>query len=163
MLSLMKMKDLDPVARRLLLTRVGRMLPTERQEHGRREGFHLEGVYLRRGTLYWHDDSPVQGFCHEAGHAMLLTPEERKVWEDDEIPTDEDTVMVLEVEIQRGIPGRGVARALADMDAVGYVFHGDSRRASWGPYSEVSSHTWWRRYARRDIDFPWAFMASERG
>lgn len=159
-MSLTTMKDLTTEARRMLLDRIARVLTTERQECSRREGFHLEGVYLRRGTLYWHDDSPVHGFCHEAGHAMLLTPQERQAWEEDEIPTDEDVVMVLEVELQRGIQGRGVGRALADMDTVGYVFLSDHKSQSWRSSSEVSAQTWWRCHVRDNVALPWEVQAS---
>lgn len=164
------MRDLPPHSLGELLDRVRccGIEPVETVLEEPPGDFHGERVGFDRGTLYWHMDSPVHGFCHEAGHALLLPS--REEWAavagsfgDDgrmpclpgDIPTDEDAVLVIQCEMARGLEGAGVKRMLRDMDEAAYQFNS---KAADHPYFNVLAATWWRQLEdeERRVPTPWS-------
>lgn len=140
----------------------------EYDEQKARHGYNFEAGF-ERGVLYYYHLTPVDAITHETGHALLLTVQDRlamkvangdfdsMMWdyawwaEGDSIY--EETVMYLQVQMSRNIPGMGVRWALNEMDVIGYTF-GIGRNHACTPYS------WWksrRRHIHRFIreNIPW--------
>jgi len=99
-----------------------------------------EGVCLYRGELLWAWDgicpATLDAFCHEAGHALQLEAAERAEWEYEDIRTDESLAMAVQVELQRGIRGLGMVRAVDVMQAIDY-------------FSDTTGQRWLRRKSTR--------------
>lgn len=73
----------------------------------------------------------MHSLLHEAGHLMLMPPEQRAAVHTDAGDTqrDEDAVCYLQLLLADALPGFGRERAFADMDAWGYSFRLGSARA----------------------------------
>jgi hypothetical protein len=81
-------------------------------------------------TVYARGDTPVHSLLHEAGHLLLLTPEQRARVHTDatDCQREEDAVCVLQALLGDALPGVGRERIWADMDAWGYTFRLGSAR-----------------------------------
>lgn len=81
--------------------------------------------------VYARDDTPLHSLLHEAGHLMVMPPEQRVAVHTDAGDTqrDEDAVCYLQLLLAEELPGFGRERAFADMDAWGYTFRLGSARA----------------------------------
>lgn len=86
---------------------------------------------LRGDRLYARLDTPVHSVLHEASHYICMTPERRAGLDRDAGGDDleEAAVCYLQVLLAGELPGVGVERAFADMDAWGYSFRHGSARA----------------------------------
>jgi hypothetical protein len=82
-------------------------------------------------TVHARADTPVHSLLHEAGHLLLLTPEQRARVHTDatDCQREEDAVCVLQALLGDALPGVGRERVWADMDAWGYTFRLGSARA----------------------------------
>jgi hypothetical protein len=82
-------------------------------------------------TVYARGDTPVHSLLHEAGHLLLLSPEQRAVVHTDatDCQLEEDATCVLQALLGDALPGVGRERIWADMDAWGYTFRLGSARA----------------------------------
>lgn len=102
------------------------------------------GAWLVHGTLYYGPQTDADTFGHEACHALLLTPEQRAVWNHENTPTSEETTMALQVELWRRIRGAGVRRAVRWMMCVGYAFGEHSGGSAKG--IERGAWSWFKQY-----------------
>ncbi len=81
-------------------------------------------VYARR-------DTPLHSLLHEACHLMVVPPPLRARIHTDASDSqfEEDATCYLQLLLAEDIPGFGIDRAFADMDAWGYTFRLGSARA----------------------------------
>jgi len=95
-------------------------------------------VHVRR-------DTPLHSLLHEACHLIVLPPERRAAIHTDasDCQLEEDATCCLQLLLADALPGFGIERAYADMDAWGYTFRLGSTRA----------------YAEQDADAAWAWLA----
>ncbi len=91
-------------------------------------------VYARR-------DTPLHSLLHEACHLIVLSPERRAAIHTDasDCQLEEDATCCLQLLLADALPGFGIERAYADMDAWGYTFRLGSARA----YAEQDAETAW--------------------
>ena len=82
-------------------------------------------------TVHARGDTPVHSLLHEAGHLLLLSPEQRAAVHTDatDCQLEEDATCVLQALLGDELPGVGRERIWADMDAWGYTFRLGSARA----------------------------------
>ena len=82
-------------------------------------------------TVHARADTPVHSLLHEAGHLLLLSPEQRAAVHTDatDCQREEDATCVLQALLGDALPGVGRERIWADMDAWGYTFRLGSARA----------------------------------
>jgi hypothetical protein len=87
------------------------------------------GLVARR--LHVRGDTPAHSLLHELSHFVCMTPDRRVGLETDAGgDTDEEcAVCYLELLLAETLPGFGLRRCLADMDAWGYSFREGSARA----------------------------------
>lgn len=102
---------------------------------------------LRGERLYARLDTPVHSVLHEASHYICMTPErraglDRNAGGDD---LEESAVCYLQVLLSGELPGVGVDRAFADMDAWGYSFRLGSARA-WFESDAQDARAWLRQH-----------------
>ncbi len=76
-------------------------------------------------------DTPVHSLLHEACHLIVIPPELRARVHTDasESQFEEDATCYLQLLLADALPGFGIARAFADMDAWGYSFRLGSAQA----------------------------------
>ena len=81
-------------------------------------------VYVRR-------DTPLHSLLHEACHLIVIPPPLRARIHTDASDSqfEEDATCYLQLMLAEDIPGFGIERAFADMDAWGYTFRLGSARA----------------------------------
>lgn len=94
-------------------------------------------------TVYARDDTPVHSLLHEAGHLIVLSPEERLAVHTDATDSieEEDATCYLQIVLADELPGVGRARLMADMDAWGYSFRLGSTRA-WFEHDAENAQAW---------------------
>jgi hypothetical protein len=82
-------------------------------------------------TVHARGDTPVHSLLHEAGHLLLLSPEQRAAVHTDatDCQQEEDATCILQALLGDELPGVGRDRIWADMDAWGYTFRLGSARA----------------------------------
>lgn len=83
------------------------------------------------GTVYARGDTPLHSLFHEACHLIVLPPEVRLRIHTNATDSvfEEDATCYLQLLLADRLPGFGLDRALADMDAWGYTFRLGSARA----------------------------------
>ena len=93
-------------------------------------------VYARR-------DTPVHSLLHEACHLIVIPPALRfRVHTDaSDSQFEEDATCYLQLLLARELPGFGIERAFADMDAWGYTFRLGSARA-WFHQDAEDARSW---------------------
>ena len=108
---------------------------------------------LKGDNLYARLDTPVHSVLHEASHYICMTPERRAGLDRDAGGDDpeESAVCYLQVLLAGELPGVGVDRAFADMDAWGYSFRLGSARA-WFEGDAEDARRWLRRHGVTDGD-----------
>ena len=76
-------------------------------------------------------DTPVHSLLHEACHLIVLPPERRAAIHTDasDSQLEEDATCYLQLLLADALPGFGIERAFADMDAWGYTFRLGSAKA----------------------------------
>lgn len=96
-------------------------------------------------TVHARRDTPMHSLLHEACHLIVLPPERRAAIHTDasDCQREEDATCCLQLLLADALPGFGIERAYADMDAWGYTFRLGSARA----------------YAEQDADAVWAWLA----
>ena len=82
-------------------------------------------------TVYARSDTPLHSLLHEACHLMVIPPQLRyRVHTDaSDSQFEEDATCYLQLLLADALPGFGIERAFADMDAWGYSFRLGSARA----------------------------------
>lgn len=102
---------------------------------------------LRGDRLYARLDTPVHSVLHETGHFICMTPERRAGLDRDAGGDDleESAVCYLQVLLSGELPGVGVDRAFADMDAWGYSFRLGSARA-WFESDAADARAWLQQH-----------------
>jgi hypothetical protein len=108
---------------------------------------------LRGDRLYARLDTPVHSVLHEAGHYICMTPERRAGLDRDAGGDDleESAVCYLQVLLAGELPGVGMERAFADMDAWGYSFRLGST-AAWFEKDAQDARLWLRQHGVTDGD-----------
>jgi hypothetical protein len=108
---------------------------------------------LKGDRLYARLDTPVHSVLHEASHYICMTPERRAGLDRDAGGDDpeESAVCYLQVLLAGELPGVGVDRAFADMDAWGYSFRLGSAR-TWFEGDAEDARRWLRRHGVTDGD-----------
>jgi hypothetical protein len=103
--------------------------------------------------LYARLDTPVHSVLHEAGHYICMTPERRAGLDRDAGGDDleESAVCYLQLLLAGELPGMGMERAFADMDAWGYSFRLGSTRA-WFESDAEDARRWLRQHGVTDGD-----------
>ena len=83
------------------------------------------------GAVYARGDTPLHSLLHEACHLIVLPPEVRLRIHTNATDSvfEEDATCYLQLLLADRVPGFGLDRALADMDAWGYTFRLGSARA----------------------------------
>ena len=101
---------------------------------------------LKGDRLYARLDTPLHSVLHEASHYICTTPERRAGLDRDAGGDDleESAVCYLQVLLAGALPGVGVDRAFADMDAWGYSFRLGSTRA-WFERDAEDARNWLRQ------------------
>ncbi len=96
-------------------------------------------------TVHARRDTPLHSLLHEACHLIVLPPERRAAIHTDasDCQLEEDATCCLQLLLADALPGFGIERAYADMDAWGYTFRLGSAHA----------------YAEQDADAVWAWLA----
>ncbi len=81
-------------------------------------------------TVHARRDTPVHSLLHEACHLIVLPPERRAAVHTDASDSqfEEDAACYLQLLLADALPGFGMERAFADMDAWGYTFRLGSSR-----------------------------------
>lgn len=76
-------------------------------------------------------DTPLHSLLHEACHLIVIPPERRERIHTDASDSqfEEDATCYLQLLLADEVPGFGIERAFADMDAWGYTFRLGSARA----------------------------------
>ncbi len=82
-------------------------------------------------TVYARRDTPLHSLLHEACHLIVIPPTLRyRVHTDaSDSQYEEDATCYLQLLLAEHLPGFGIERAFADMDAWGYTFRLGSARA----------------------------------
>lgn len=82
-------------------------------------------------TVHARRDTPVHSLLHEACHLIVLPPEKRALVHTDASDSqfEEDATCYLQLQLAGALPGFGIERAFADMDAWGYTFRLGSAKA----------------------------------
>ncbi len=82
-------------------------------------------------TVHARRDTPVHSLLHEACHLIVLPPERRAAIHTDasDCQLEEDATCCLQLLLADALPGFGIERACADMDAWGYTFRLGSAKA----------------------------------
>jgi hypothetical protein len=82
-------------------------------------------------TVYARRDTPLHSLLHEACHLIVIPPSLRyRVHTDaSDSQYEEDATCYLQLMLAEQLPGFGIERAFADMDAWGYTFRLGSARA----------------------------------
>lgn len=82
-------------------------------------------------TVHARRDTPLHSLLHEACHLIVIPPQLRyRVHTDaSDSQYEEDATCYLQLLLSAELPGFGLDRALADMDAWGYTFRLGSARA----------------------------------
>ena len=82
-------------------------------------------------TVHARRDTPVHSLLHEACHLIVLPPERRAAIHTDasDSQREEDATCYLQLLLANALPGFGIERAFADMDAWGYTFRLGSAKA----------------------------------
>ncbi len=82
-------------------------------------------------TVYARRDTPVHSLLHEACHLIVIPPELRARVHTNasESQFEEDATCYLQLLLADALPGFGIQRAFADMDAWGYSFRLGSAQA----------------------------------
>ena len=108
---------------------------------------------LRGDRLYARLDTPVHSVLHEASHYICMTPERRAGLDRDAGGDDleESAVCYLQILLAGELPGVGLDRAFADMDAWGYSFRLGSARA-WFEGDAQDARKWLRQHGITDGD-----------
>ena len=96
-------------------------------------------------TVHARRDTPLHSLLHEACHLIVVPPERRAAIHTDasDCQLEEDAICCLQLLLADALPGFGIERAYADMDAWGYTFRLGSARA----------------YAEQDAGAAWAWLA----
>jgi hypothetical protein len=130
---------LDRYGMRLVLTAPNELIP------GSYWGESEAG--LKGDRLYARLDTPVHSVLHEASHYICMTPERRAGLDRDAGGDDleESAVCYLQVLLARELPGVGLDRAFADMDAWGYSFRLGGARV-WFESDAEDARTWLRQH-----------------
>ena len=83
------------------------------------------------GAVYARGDTPLHSLLHEACHLIVLPPEVRMRTHTNATDSvfEEDATCYLQLLLADRLPGFGIDRAFADMDAWGYTFRLGSARA----------------------------------
>lgn len=83
------------------------------------------------GAVYARGDTPLHSLLHEACHLIVLPPEVRMRIHTNATDSvfEEDATCYLQLLLADRLPGFGIDRAFADMDAWGYTFRLGSARA----------------------------------
>lgn len=102
---------------------------------------------LKGDRLYARLDTPVHSVLHEASHYICMTPERRAGLDRDAGGDDleEAAVCYLQVLLAGELPGVGMERAFADMDAWGYSFRQGGARA-WFESDAEDARAWLRQH-----------------
>ena len=97
-------------------------------------------------SVYARASTPVHSILHEAGHLIVLPPDERAAVHTDATDSieEENGVCVLQALMADALPGVGRSRILADMDTWGYTFRLGSAQA----------------YIEQDAADAWAWLVS---
>lgn len=82
-------------------------------------------------TVYARRDTPLHSLLHEACHLIVITPALRAAIHTNASDSqfEEDAACYLQLLLADALPGFGMARAFADMDAWGYTFRLGSAKA----------------------------------
>lgn len=82
-------------------------------------------------NVYARSDTPLHSLLHEACHLIVIPPPLRRRIHTDASDSqfEEDATCYLQLLLADEIPGFGIERAFADMDAWGYTFRLGSARA----------------------------------
>jgi hypothetical protein len=144
--ALLKMGSVDRIAVALLLQRYGIefvLIAPEELIPGSYWGDSEAG--LKADWLYARLDTPVHSVLHEASHYICMTPERRAGLDRDAGGNDieESAVCYLQVLLAADLPGVGLDRICADMDAWGYSFRLGSTRA-WFDLDSDDARAWLR-------------------
>lgn len=143
--DVVRMADVGFDAASLLLARYGLTL------HRVDNGAPIPGSYwgeteagIIGHDVHARDDTPVHSMLHEAGHLIVLPVERRAAVHTDATDSidEENAVCVLQSLLADEIPGYGLERLFADMDAWGYTFRLGSAQA----------------YVEQDAEDAWAWL-----
>jgi hypothetical protein len=98
-------------------------------------------------ALYARFDTPLHSVLHEACHWVTCTPARRSTLHTDAADNqmEENATCYLQILLADALPGFGMARALADMDAWGYSFRLGSAKA-WFERDALSERDWLVKY-----------------
>ena len=82
-------------------------------------------------TVYARRDTPLHSLLHEACHLIVIPPARRAGIHTDASDSqwEEDATCYLQLLLSDALPGFGMERAFADMDAWGYTFRLGSAKA----------------------------------
>jgi hypothetical protein len=130
--SVLRLTDVDPAPVRALLERYGlrlQLLAPQSEIPGSYWGEDEAG--LIGNCLYARADTPLHSILHEACHWIVMEPARRPTVHTDASDSlaEEDATCYLQLLLADRLPGFGLQRALADMDAWGYSFRLGSARA----------------------------------
>lgn len=106
---------------------------------------------LRGDRLYARLDTPVHSVLHEVSHYICMSPERRAGLDRDAGGDDleESAVCYLQLLLAKELPGVGMDRACADMDAWGYSFRLGNTRA-WFDGDAEDARRWLRQHGVTD-------------
>lgn len=95
------------------------------------------------GTVYARPDTPVHSLLHEAGHLIVLPPEQRASIHTDATDSvdEEDATCYLQIVLANQLPGVGQAQLMRDMDAWGYTYRLGSTQA-WFEQDAENARAW---------------------
>jgi hypothetical protein len=152
--ALLKMGSVDRIAVALLLQRYGIefvLIAPEELIPGSYWGDSEAG--LKADWLYARLDTPVHSVLHEASHYICMTPERRAGLDRDAGGNDieESAVCYLQVLLAADLPGVGLDRICADMDAWGYTFRLGCTRA-WFDLDSDDARGWLREHGVIDAN-----------
>jgi hypothetical protein len=150
----LKMGSVDRIAVALLLQRYGIefvLIAPEELIPGSYWGDSEAG--LKADWLYARLDTPVHSVLHEASHYICMTPERRAGLDRDAGGNDieESAVCYLQVLLAADLPGVGLDRICADMDAWGYTFRLGCTRA-WFDLDSDDARGWLREHGVIDAN-----------
>lgn len=93
-------------------------------------------------TVHARRDTPVHSLLHEACHLIVLPTERRATIHTDasDSQREEDATCYLQLLLADALPGFGIERAFADMDAWGYTFRLGSAKAWFEHDAEDAAH-----------------------
>lgn len=128
-LTLGEIRQADAVA---LLDRFGLRLETVADDAAIPGSFWGESeAGIIGSTVYARGDTPLHSLLHEACHLIVIPPALRYRVHTDASDSifEEDATCYLQLLLADQLPGFGIDRAFADMDAWGYTFRLGSARA----------------------------------